>query len=347
MGNNYLSNYTECISPKLLSEYRGALMGFSIILIVLYHFFGRGGVTTIDKIFRGIFSQGYIGVDFFMVVSGLGLTYSMMKDECLRNYYIKRWLRIFPVFTFLTLVECWIIRGESFPLALLRSTTLGYWFDFPYIDWFVPALVGLYVIFPAIFTLIVKPRRYMAALTICIVCVVASVVISENSMMDWKHLALVYRIPDFFMGIMAGMAIKDGYGQKTSLRFVVASCALGLVVFLGKLGNGHHYVWFANMCFTPLYLCVLCNIFHKLNGVRWGKCILSPFNFVGLFTLEWYRISSSFERLLTNELCPENHLFYVIIWFFASAILSYLTYRIILRIKDVLHHKLLMIIKGV
>ena len=97
------SRQLDCFNLRMLSEFRGTVMGFSIILIVLYHFLGKGGVTAVDKIFRLIFSQGYVGVDFFMVVSGLGLTYSMMKDENLKTYYIKRWVRIFPVFTFVTL----------------------------------------------------------------------------------------------------------------------------------------------------------------------------------------------------------------------------------------------------
>lgn len=92
-----------------LSTYRGSLMGFAILIIVFYHFCIRGGSTIIDKVLRGVFSQGYVGVDIFMVVSGLGLTYSLLKNENLREYYIKRWVRIFPFFTFITLIECWII----------------------------------------------------------------------------------------------------------------------------------------------------------------------------------------------------------------------------------------------
>lgn len=132
------------LNLEWLSEYRSQLMGFAIFIIVLYHFFNRGGTTMVDKVFRGLFSQGYVGVDIFMVVSGLGLTYSCLKKFDLKDYYLKRWVRIFPFFTFITLVECWLIRGESFGLALLRSTTLGYWFGFSYIDWYIPALVCMW-----------------------------------------------------------------------------------------------------------------------------------------------------------------------------------------------------------
>lgn len=323
-----------------LSTYRGTMMGFAILIIVFYHFCNRGGTATIDKVLRGVFSQGYVGVDIFMVVSGLGLTYSLLKKEDLREYYIKRWVRIFPFFTFITLVECWLIRGESFGIAVLRSTTLGYWFGFPYIDWYIPALVGLYVIFPAIFHLIVKPRRYWLALGVGIVGFVAGILIAEYDMMDWKHMAFVYRIPDFLMGCMAAVAIKDGYNEKVVIRFVIISMLMGVAVFLSRIGESYN-LWFTNLCLTPSYLCVLCWIFKKLSSLNRGQQLVTPFAFVGLFSLELYRISSSFERLLTNEICTEYHYLFALLYAIASIILSYMTYLLFKCINAWLLNKLL------
>lgn len=315
-------------------------MGFAILIIVFYHFCNCGGTTTIDKALRGLFSQGYVGVDIFMVVSGLGLTYSLLKNGNLREYYIKRWVRIFPFFTFITLVECWLIRGESFGLALLRSTTLGYWFDFPYIDWYIPALVGLYVIFPVIFHVVVKPRRYWLALDVGIVCFVAGILIAEYDWMDWKHMAFVYRIPDFLMGCMVSVTINDGYNEKVAIRYVIISMLLGIAVFLSRIG-GSHNLWFMNLCLTPLYLCVLCWIFRKLTFFNRGENLVAPFSFVGLFSLELYRISSSFERLLTNEVCAKYHYVFVFLYVITSIVLSYLAYLMFKCINAWLLNKLL------
>ena len=325
-----------------LSTYRTALMGFAILIIVLYHFSGRGGINMVDKVIRLVFSQGYVGVDIFMVVSGLGLTFSLLKNENLREYYIKRWVRIFPFFTFITLIECWIIRGEGFGLALLRSTTLGYWFGFPYIDWYIPALVGLYAVFPLIFHCIVKPRRYWLALGIGIICFVAGIIIDVYGLMDWKHMAFVYRIPDFLMGCMVAVAIKDGYNEKVIIRYITISTLLGVTVFLLRIG-GNHILWFTNLCLTPLYLSLLCKVFKKLSSVNWGKYLVVSFTFVGLFSLELYRISSSFERLLTDEACPEYHYLFVLLYAIASIALSYLAYLIFKRINAWILNKLLYI----
>lgn len=158
----------------LISKYRTQLMGFSILIIVFYHFFGIGGSSFIDIAFRKLFSQGYVGVDFFMFSSGLGLVYSISKTENLKDYFIKRWVRIFPFFTFITLIECFVIRGESLGLSLLRSTTIGYYIGVSYIDWFVPALVGLYIVFPLLYFIVVKPKRYILAFLLMMFFVILS-----------------------------------------------------------------------------------------------------------------------------------------------------------------------------
>lgn len=323
-----------------LSEYRGQLMGFSIFIIVIYHFCTSGGTTITDIGLRTLFSQGYVGVDIFMVLSGLGLTYSCLIKFNLKEYYIKRWVRIFPFFTFITLIECWLVRGESLELALLRSTTLGYWFGFPYIDWYVPALVGLYVIYPFYFKWIVRPCRYYWIICIGIFSFITAIFVSNNEWLDWKHLAFIYRIPDFLLGSMVAVGIKNGYDKRLVVRYLMFSTILGVLCFAFKIGE-QYYLWFTNLCMTPSYLYVLCLIFNRLSKSIIGKNILWPFGFMGMFTLELYRISSSFERLLTNETCSDCHYLFVFLWFIVSVFLAYIAYLMFKRINDFLIRKLI------
>lgn len=332
----------EWLNLQWLSEYRNLLMGFAILIIVPYHFTERGGSTIFDRILFDLFSQGYVGVDIFMVVSGLGLTYSCLNKYDLKDYYIKRWVRVFPFYIFITLIEYWCIKGESFRWAMLRATTLGYWFGFSYADWFIPALVGLYMIFPLIFKTIVEPKRYWTALSIGFLCLAASILIANNELTEWdywEHLAFVYRIPDFLTGCMAATAINHGYDKRVVLRFVLISGTLGIMFLIFKIGK-EYYLWFTNLGLTPFYLLVLCWFFNKLKKFYLGKIILSAIGFTGLITLELYRISSSFERLLTNEACPNFHAFYVFLWLFVSIILSYIAHLIFKRINKILLHKL-------
>lgn len=251
---------------SLLSKYRGQLMGFSIFIIVLYHFCNLGGNTFVDIVLKKIFSHGYIGVDFFMVLSGLGLTYSLSHNENLKIYYLKRWVRIFPFFTFITLVECYIIRGEPLELAFIRSTTLGYYCGFAYIDWFVPGIVGLYVIFPALYFGVIKPRRFKIAFILCGIIMLLSLIISPFNILDWKHFALLYRIPAFILGAVIAMCIKYGYDTHKVKIMILFSSVLGIAIaLLSKMIGGQFTFWLFDACMTPFYLMIILKIFSLLK----------------------------------------------------------------------------------
>ena len=73
------------------------LRGLAILLVVIYHNFG----------FINVFFFGWLGVDLFFVLSGFLITDILLKTvgekNFLRNFYIRRILRIFPLY-YLSLV---------------------------------------------------------------------------------------------------------------------------------------------------------------------------------------------------------------------------------------------------
>ena len=71
----------------LLSTYRGELMGFAILLILTYHAFLY---TSAPNIVKAVTQTGRIGVDFFLILSAIGLYFSVMKNSSLIFFYKKR-----------------------------------------------------------------------------------------------------------------------------------------------------------------------------------------------------------------------------------------------------------------
>lgn len=73
------------------------LRGLAILLVVVYHNFG----------FINVFFFGWLGVDLFFVLSGFLITDILLRTlgekNFLRNFYIRRMLRIFPLY-YLSLV---------------------------------------------------------------------------------------------------------------------------------------------------------------------------------------------------------------------------------------------------
>lgn len=82
----------------LISKHRLPIMGFSALYIYLFHeyltlFHNNRPFLLLQEWIRGF---GYIGVDIFFLLSGMGLIYSIQKSN-LGGYYYRRLRRlVFP-----------------------------------------------------------------------------------------------------------------------------------------------------------------------------------------------------------------------------------------------------------
>jgi len=87
------------------------LRGIAILLIVFYHNFG----------FINYFFFGWLGVDLFFVLSGFLITDILLKTKnspnYLKNFYIRRVLRIFPLY-YLALILFLVITPNVIPNLL-------------------------------------------------------------------------------------------------------------------------------------------------------------------------------------------------------------------------------------
>lgn len=60
---------------SLLSTYRKELMGVSAIAVILCHANGRG--VLLPPILQHVFDFGNLGVDVFLLLSGIGMYFSL------------------------------------------------------------------------------------------------------------------------------------------------------------------------------------------------------------------------------------------------------------------------------
>lgn len=81
------SKVLDCLESgrNTISENKSLVSGIAIISVVLYHSNPL------------LFYPGFIGVDFFMFLSGFFLCYSY-REHSLKVFYRRRFLRIFPMF---------------------------------------------------------------------------------------------------------------------------------------------------------------------------------------------------------------------------------------------------------
>ncbi len=122
------------IKPQTISYFENfdALRFISAVAVVLFHKFNNfdwayyNENPIIYKTFSFIARNGFIGVNFFFVLSGFLITYLIIKETetkkhfNLSNFLLRRILRIWPVY-FIVLVIGFILKGEWHGIAYYLS----------------------------------------------------------------------------------------------------------------------------------------------------------------------------------------------------------------------------------
>jgi peptidoglycan/LPS O-acetylase OafA/YrhL len=155
------------------------LRGIAVLLIVLFHFRllveGIGSLTH----FRMLLAPGRwgaTGIQFFLVLSGFGLSYSLMQKARYGQvtgflpYLLRRWKRIAPsyyvaIFIYVAVTAIHrdgvAIQGGIFRQIVVHLLFLhGFWADTIYAIsaplWFLSMLFQIYLILPVLFALAEK-----------------------------------------------------------------------------------------------------------------------------------------------------------------------------------------------
>ena len=168
--------------PAILRSHLPSLDGMraiSILMVVVAH-----GSGAIGHPVQYCLYLGNLGVSIFFVISGLLITWLMIRERdatgafSLPNFYIRRFLRIIPVFWLLLLTvtvlkvtnvisisSIDILRALTFthnyPLALHSNADYSWWLHH---TWSLSLEEQFYLVWPGLFVLL--PRRYAPRLAV-------------------------------------------------------------------------------------------------------------------------------------------------------------------------------------
>jgi peptidoglycan/LPS O-acetylase OafA/YrhL len=294
-----------------LSRYRAPLMGFAMIIVMLFHV-----PLSRSDAFYGLMRCGNNGVDMFLFLSGIGLWYSWTKPssessfwEKLRKFYFRRFLRLYPAWLIIAslyyIPQYWPNGGGYSPnlFHLIANILVGW--SFWRIDdltfWFVPAIMALYLIAPFYMRLIQRDRiwRWLPLVTILWYLLV------RDWPPLWKSVGYVEifwsRIPVFLLGINAGELVKaplnpPSRGKDSSLFTLHSSLFFLLSLWYCVYVEGHRHGAFPpaaeRMVYIPLAVSamfLMCKVFR--HAPSW---LLRAFTFVGGISLEIYLIHIQF-----------------------------------------------------
>lgn len=292
-----------------LMKYKTKLMGWSIILIVLCH------TSGLDVSGIQLLSPGMIGADFFILLSGYSLGYSIKKYS-LGIFYMRRMARIYPMYLLLTIMGCTIVS------IFKGSMTLGEWLSsavcLPYYevfggyvsDWYLSISFALYLIYPLLYKLPSKLTLVCFSLgALFVQCLYATDVININTLLA-RGLA---SIPMFCWGIFLFKNCNDNSTWKWNFLWICLIALSGLFIVKGvRL----HFFWITDIV-APF--CIVA-FYWMIKRINKNEKVNAAINTLGRNSLEIYVANLTVLRLVGA--ITLSVLFETIIYFIGTVVLS-------------------------
>lgn len=311
------------LNYKDISTYRSELMGWAILWIMMLHF-----TFTQIKPLGFIAQYGFAGVEMFILVSGLGLFYSLDKDNNPIKFYKKRLLRIFPTYYIIGIFGSIFLYHDNLLDYLFRYTTIGYWTGGKYGEWYIPALVSLYLLAP-VFKLLFDKRWFTVLGALSIGCLlIAYYFVDKEHILDRRFFFLLYRIPAFILGMACAYWIKHNISSKYFLFLLIAGIPFFIFLF-PKHHEFYNYKYFSLFFLLPFFVIIFVYI------SKYFKFINPIISTIGNASLEIYLIQGIFfsailQGLITPD--PSWHDTITIAFILLSCLLGILTHWFIDKI---------------
>jgi peptidoglycan/LPS O-acetylase OafA/YrhL len=241
--------------------------GIAILLVMFCHFAQYSGMDRIARVDRWFYKAtyaGWTGVDLFFVLSGFLITGILLdakgNNNFFRNFYARRFLRIFPLYYgFLALFilifpRAWpagndvqsVVDGQGWFWTYLVNVQLavGGWAAVPYNGhfWSLAVEEQFYLFWPAVVFLLSR-RGLMVA---CVLLVVASLgvraALLATDLPDTAGYVLTFaRMDVLAMGALVAVAIREPRGLIAlhwcvrPVGIVAAAAVLALFMLKGAL----------------------------------------------------------------------------------------------------------------
>ncbi len=217
----------------------------------------------------GVFDLGYVGVGFFFVLSGFVLTVSVVPGTSPHTFFWRRFARIYPSHLVFTLVALFVLvpvakDARSFVASafLVQSWSLdpSVVYGMNGVAWSLSCEVAFYAAFPLT---IVMLRRWSArtrwavgvAWFLGTSAFVWSVAAGQRSE-TWELVASVnpvVRFSEFLLGVIAAMALREGWRPSVSLWH--AGLVLGLLIAVTRVVEAPYPL--PNQLLAPAFLIVI------------------------------------------------------------------------------------------
>lgn len=298
-------------SFRNISKNRQQLMGIAGLFIMfchnsiyLPHWFYNINFNYLRFLFQ-------IGVDMFLLFSGLGCYFSLSKSESVTRFYQKRLLRLFPsylIFYTIITVAYIFIDKQSFLQKAYSFSPFSFIISGDLTLWFIPAICVLYIISPLIFKIIKWINNEIYTLILILIIYIVAILLQVFSV-PYSNI-LFLRVPSFLFGMLIGYCEKESKTVdlkpfQSVLLFGVFIVSLFLYFFFTDNKIISSRIIFFPLCVT--LTTIIASLIPKIN--------LKPFRFLGSITLETYLVHVPLLKITDHLSYKYIHNDLVATWF--------------------------------
>jgi len=251
--------------------------GLAVLMVLVFHFIGTVPPTNlVERAVVSVTNYGSYGVELFFVLSGFlitGILYDTHDHpHYFRNFYIRRSLRIFPLYygvlalVFFVAPLIAVLRGPTLDFLVERQgwawlyavniyiARQGDW-SFSYLDhfWSLSIEEHFYFVWPlVVFVLARRPRTLVAASLAIATCALLGRLIGSLEGLSWwtTYTLTPFRMDGLALGAFMAVAARQPGGLERlarALPWVVAAAG-------GLLAGTHLWTHFAPQAGVALIL---------------------------------------------------------------------------------------------
>ncbi|MEV6973318.1 acyltransferase [Kitasatospora sp. NPDC093806] len=296
--------------PSRLPSLTG-LRFWAALLVVLYHLARKTGELPV---LGPLAWYGRSGVTFFFVLSGfvLAWTYAGVPTT-LRRFARRRFARIWPLHALTTALSLGVDAafGLALPLAavlwslpLLHTWARGTVFGGNPASWSLAAEAWFYLLCPFLLRALTGRRRLWAPLAV--LCAAAGPALwaagpllpADPAVRGWllDYLPLT-RTPQFLLGLVTGLAVRDGLLARVRLAPAAAAVAGWHLLLVPWHAAAPDTVWWgpyaaAQLFPAPLFAALLAAAAHRDLGPTGGPRLLAGpvAGRLGEWSYAWYLV---------------------------------------------------------
>lgn len=351
LNTNLFSDITEipaALNQKMYPSLNG-LRAVSIIMVILHHYILMYGTSYPNLLFIGP-----LGVDIFFVLSGFLITTLCIKEKVytghlsLKNFYIRRALRILPVaylYILVVLILNYFIGFDIGPTSILASVlflvNISYFqkikFDWNLAHfWSVSVEEQFYILLPVF----IKKRFDIYVAILLLICFAAPPLVYLQSVCYFLHseillsaLRYIIKFQGISVGCLFSVLVYKGYlnfcktGVWVTILSAVIICYIKFDAAFGLRSS------FTNLASSILIGFIVVNVIHPQNNLVFKFLNLKILNLIGMLSYSvyiWQQLFMSNDSKFALSKTPLNFVFIIVVPF-----ISYFYYeKYFLKLKS-------------